>query len=511
MTPDRAARPTPASEGAAQQALPSEGAETAPQARAEACDNPEAAGAVAPEVPGLARPDVSGTPRRARPGAQGSRATPEAAFAEAFARLAGDPPPAAIGVAVSGGGDSMALLHLAAAHARAAGIGVEAVTVDHGLRPEAASEAQDVAAACAALGLRHEVLRWTGWSGGGNLQDAARAARRALIADWAARRGLGAVLLGHTADDQAETVLMRLARGSGVDGLAGMPEAVPGRPPFLRPLLGLRRAVLRDWLRARGIGWAEDPGNADLRFDRIKARQMLDALGGLGLTPERLLQTADHMRAAQASLQAAAAAFAARHVTQDRGDLLLDRAALRIEAGDEPRRVLAAALAWVGGAAYRPRYAALAAAADAVREGRRATLGGCLLMPQDGGARITRELAAVAGLRARAEAAATEIAWDRRWRIARGGLPVPQGGEVAALGPEGLPCCPQWRASLLPRATLLASPAVWLGGRLLAAPLAGPVVPPPDAPPPPAPQEGDPAAGWSARIVADSIDTLLSH
>ena len=111
-------------------------------------------------------------------------------------------PPQRLGVAVSGGGDSVALLHLLADWARESGTELRAVTVDHGLRPEAATEAADVARACAALGVGHDILRWSGWDGRGNLPDQARRARYRLMADWAQAHGIADVALGHTADDQ---------------------------------------------------------------------------------------------------------------------------------------------------------------------------------------------------------------------------------------------------------------------------------------------------------------------
>ncbi|MFO1142994.1 MAG: ATP-binding protein, partial [Amaricoccus sp.] len=134
-----------------------------------------------------------------------------AGAAEALAAAVAAAPPGDIGVAVSGGGDSVALLLLLWEAAAAAGRGVAAITIDHGLRPEAAEEAGAVAALAGRLGVPHAVRRWDGWDGRGNLQDRARVARRGLIATWAGERGIGAVALGHTLDDQAETVLLRLA------------------------------------------------------------------------------------------------------------------------------------------------------------------------------------------------------------------------------------------------------------------------------------------------------------
>ncbi|MGJ8618282.1 MAG: tRNA lysidine(34) synthetase TilS, partial [Sulfitobacter sp.] len=121
-------------------------------------------------------------------------------------------PPDVLGVAVSGGGDSMALLHLLHGLSALHGTKLRAVTVNHGLRPEAASEAQMVQAFCATLGVQHDTLMWKDWDGIGNLQNAARQARYQMMADWATIHGISTIALGHTADDQAETFLMRLAR-----------------------------------------------------------------------------------------------------------------------------------------------------------------------------------------------------------------------------------------------------------------------------------------------------------
>lgn len=373
--------------------------------------------------------------------------------------------PTRLGVAVSGGGDSVALLHLLAAWRAAGGPELAAVTVDHGLRPEAAAEAEAVAAACAGLGVPHRVLRWQGWDGRGNLQDAARRARQRLIAEWAAGQGLGAVALGHTADDQAETLLLRLARGSGVDGLSGMmAERRAQGVLWLRPLLEVRRAELRDWLRARGIGWAEDPSNDDPRFDRVKARQALAALAPLGIDPAGLLDTAARMRMARQALALAAQAAARALARIDGGDVVL--AAGFGALPEETRlRIAAHALRWIGGGAYRPRLAALRAALSAVRDGKPATLAGCLLLPEAGGLRIAREPQAVAST-----VAAPGALWDGRWRLTG---PAAEGCEIRALGAAGLALCPDWRETGRPHATLAASPAVWRGADLVAAPLAG--------------------------------------
>ncbi len=368
------------------------------------------------------------------------------------------PPPAALGLAVSGGGDSMALLHLAAHWARDTGCALHVATVDHGLRPDAAREAAMVAARARATGATHTTLHWH-WDRQGNLQDRARDGRLQLLAGWAGAQGLGAVALGHTRDDQAETVLLRLMRGSGVDGLAAMaPRRDAGAVAWLRPLLQIDRGALRDHLRAAGWTWADDPGNDDPAYDRVRARQ---AIAALGIAPARLAATAARMAAARDVLDAAAARAAHDIVTTDHGDLLLDRARLGALPADTRDRLVAAALCWVGQARYRPRLAALRAALGRPR----ATLHGCLLTRSAATLRISREFNAVAGLRAPAPGA-----WDGRWRLDG---PAAPGLKIAALGPDGLAQTDRaaWR---LPRTALLASPAVWDStGALVAAPLAG--------------------------------------
>jgi tRNA(Ile)-lysidine synthase len=178
-------------------------------------------------------------------------------------------------VAVSGGPDSMALLHVLWEAAARLDVRLEVATIDHGLRPEARAEGELVRARAEALelpwhGLRVDVASARRPHGG--LQEAARRARLAALADLAARRGAARVALGHQADDQAETVLFRIVRGTGLHGLAGIPYR---RGPFVRPLLDVTRAELARYLRRRSIPHVEDPSNADLRFARARVRHTL--------------------------------------------------------------------------------------------------------------------------------------------------------------------------------------------------------------------------------------------
>lgn len=222
-------------------------------------------------------------------------------FAEAVTSLY--PGAGRIGLAVSGGPDSLAMLLLAA---EAFPGRVEAASVDHGLRPESAQEAAMVAQLCQSLGVPHETLTVT--VDPGNLQAEARAARYAALAEWAARRELAALATAHHADDQAETLILRLNRGSGVSGLAGVRATgrVPGtRLPLIRPLLDWRRADLAEAITARGIAAVQDPSNADPRFDRARLRLYLAGIDWLNIPA--IAASAAHLADAEAALSWAAA------------------------------------------------------------------------------------------------------------------------------------------------------------------------------------------------------------
>ena len=208
-----------------------------------------------------------------------------------------------LGLAVSGGPDSLALLLLA--HQALPGR-IAAATVDHGLRAESGAEAALVAQTCAALDVPHAVLAVT--PGPGNLQSQARAARYAALGEWMAREELAALATAHHADDQAETLLLRLGRASGVAGLAGVrPRGlVPGTGlPLVRPLLGFRRADLGAVVTLAGWQAVDDPSNRDDRFDRARIRKAI--AGADWLDVSALAASAAHLADADAALDWAAA------------------------------------------------------------------------------------------------------------------------------------------------------------------------------------------------------------
>ena len=212
-------------------------------------------------------------------------------------------------LAISGGPDSTALL-LAAhewASRRAQAPTLSAATIDHGLRAESAAEAAAVAGICAELGLPHAVLSWVGPKPKTRVQERAREVRRKLLAEHAARIGADAVALAHHRDDQAETVLFRLARGSGVAGMAGMAAitSVDG-VEFVRPLLDLDKDDLVALCTTRGIPFSRDPSNEDCAYARVRFRALTPRLAAEGLDAATLARFA--RRAARA--ETAVAAFA---------------------------------------------------------------------------------------------------------------------------------------------------------------------------------------------------------
>ncbi len=237
-------------------------------------------------------------------------------------------------IAVSGGPDSTALLWLAS-HWRATRNDAPeliAVTVDHGLRPEARAEANAVGLLAQRLGVAHRILRWVGAKPKTGIQEAARNARYALIAQEAKRVSAGQILTAHTLDDQAETVLLRLLCGSGPAGLQAMTERAPypGEPALslARPFLSLRKARLLATLREAGLPFADDPSNRDPRHTRPRLRQIMPQLAAEGLTAERLATLAKRLQRADAALRhvvAAASERVALTAWEEGGRIVFDR------------------------------------------------------------------------------------------------------------------------------------------------------------------------------------------
>ncbi len=274
-----------------------------------------------------------------------------------------------IALAVSGGADSMALMHLMADALGADAAGCLIVlTVDHGLRPESAVEAETVAARAEALGLTAHVLTWEGDKPITAIESTARDVRYRLLTGATRAAGASTLVTAHTASDQAETLLMRLARGSGIDGLSGMAlETEVHGVRLSRPLLSVSRHELIAYLKARGLTWFDDPSNDDPAFERVRLRKKAEELRLLGLSAAPLSRSAERLARARAALEAETDAKAPLIGSADpAGSISLQHASWSALADEFRLRLLARAIHCVTGDPSPVNLSQLEAAAAAL-------------------------------------------------------------------------------------------------------------------------------------------------
>ncbi len=390
-----------------------------------------------------------------------------------------------VAVGVSGGSDSMALLLLAR---RWAGPDLLALTVDHGLRPEAAAEAQQVAKWCADLGVEHQILEWRhNPKPVSDIQAQARNARYRLLAAECQRMDIQTLLMAHHQDDQAETFLLRLGRGSGVDGLSAMateihlPIALGPGLRVLRPLLGIAKTRLTATTKAAGQSWIEDPSNQDPHFARPRMRAAMGAFADLGISAGRVAATAHRMQRARAALE---------HATNEllRTSVHIDPAGfarvLREPVAAAPEeialRALSRVLMTVGAREYPARMQRLENLYGWLMQGAKSggrTLSGCRVVAGSGDVIIAREPAAI-GPEVRLQAGERGY-WDGRFyvQLADGVACDRLSLAVRAVAADGVRQVmlanvkPPYNA--MPRMAYRTTPGLWCGDQLLAAPLLG--------------------------------------
>lgn len=385
-------------------------------------------------------------------------------------------------LAVSGGSDSMALLVLIARWAKSGrapeDLSIDVATVDHGLRAESAREADWVAERARALGFRHTTLVWSGKKPSSAIQEEARAARYALLtAHGQSGATPAAIVTAHTADDQAETLMMRLGRGSGLDGLSAIAPARPlmadGSVVLVRPLLGLSKAGLRGLLTRAGGTWIEDPSNESEDFERVRLRAAAEHLDALGLSNTKLALSARRLFRARQALDALTEEKLAGLVDLHDGIYAsLDRAAWAAEPAELRVRTLVRLLDAFGGLARPAQLSQVEALEASLIAGRplAQTLGGCMVSQGWTTLRLYRE----PGRQEIADATlepGREIQWDRRFRVRY----AEAEGEPVQVRPLGLAAYATLRdtiaASDRPPARAAATlPAIWSGTELLAAP-----------------------------------------
>ena len=383
--------------------------------------------------------------------------------------------PQVVAVGASGGGDSTALLVLAAEWARNSGRSISAITVDHGIRSGSRAEAEQVKTLCQVLEVPHQTLEVVEKAPETGIQEWARSKRFGLLARWSKQHGGVPAMLAHTLEDQAETVLMRLLRGAGVDGLAAMrADSCYEGLRVVRPLLSISSGRLRATLRARGVGWIEDPSNSDSRFERVRLR---GAMRGLGIEVAALTRTAASMERARCALEAQAGRLLAQSASRGPlGETIVDLRHFFAAEKEYFVRALARAIRLTGGrGGVRIRRAGLEKAARwAIEpEVRTAgcTLAGCMLRRASKNRLLIVREPAMCDPPIRL-LAGQQAVWDGRWHVwfeGSGSVEVGALGSSCAQGFTG-ETVPWQESSALARASV---PAFRREGRIVAVPPAG--------------------------------------
>ncbi len=342
---------------------------------------------------------------------------------------------AVVAVACSGGPDSMALALLAAKWAAQQQVTMVALTVDHGLREASAKEAKQVGIWLKKYKLAHHILKWVGKKPASNIQETARKARYRLMADYCHAHHIAHLLVAHTQEDQAETFLLRLARGSGVDGLAAMAtQSHVHDIALVRPLLEVTKKELLQYLKTQKQAFISDPSNENTAFDRIKIRKLLPELAKLGLSSDRLAKTAANMARARAHLEEETGKFLTGQCKIFPEGYALLR---QIPASEEiALRALSTLIMCIGGQETKTRLNDLERLYREVKKPdfRGATLGGCIFARHKKDILICREVKAAAGT-VPAKTSETFF-WDNRYEVKL--LTAPQGVYVwGALGQDG--------------------------------------------------------------------------
>ncbi|HXF55529.1 MAG TPA: tRNA lysidine(34) synthetase TilS [Hyphomicrobiaceae bacterium] len=391
-------------------------------------------------------------------------------------------------LAVSGGADSMALMHLFCRwRARRPATRIEALvaTVDHGLRPDSTREAAWVARQARRVGLRHETLKWAGEKPTRGIQEAAREARYRMLAETCllfARGRPSAVVTAHQQDDQAETFVMRLARGSGLDGLSGMPpvRSLAGRglgPALVRPLLSIPKARLEATLVEQGLEWIEDPSNEIDAFERVRMRKALAELEKLGITRRQIAESAHRLQRAREAVESALSQFeVAVELDIVRSALArFDRAVFLAGPTELRLRLLARLIEAFGGQAEPPRLAKIESLAARMEHPswHGSTLGGCVIVCDKGQITVSRECGR-AGLPEIVLAPGGRAVWDRRFVVSLS----PRQRErvvVRALGTRELRRLARLSAGTfeLPARAAATLPAFWRADKVIAVPQLG--------------------------------------
>jgi len=379
---------------------------------------------------------------------------------------------AKVALAVSGGPDSMAL---AFCMKRWGQRECTALIVEHGLREESAREAASVKKQLKKLGIPAKILPWKHDGIVGRVHEKAREARYELLTKECHKLGAGDLLLAHQSDDQAETVLMRLAKGSGIDGLAGIaPQSVRDGIRLVRPFLSISKERLKATCKTANIEAVTDPSNMSKKYARGRLRKIMPLLASEGLTVESLTNLAARARDAKEALDLATRAFLDTSASLGLGgSIQIDRPALRALPREIAFRAVSASLRRVNGEDYPPEHASLSALLDAIigsKEEQTRTFYGCMISISQNKVVVLREPSAASEI-LHLPSGAT-VLWDGRWLVTADSkapemtiraLGLPPHEILDSLAPNLRRRIPQGRI----RASL---PAIWKGNKLFAIP-----------------------------------------
>ena len=369
-----------------------------------------------------------------------------------------------LGLAVSGGSDSLAMLYICNDWALEKKVKLHCITVDHKLRSESSKEAELVADHCNGLGINHEIVEWEHERNiRGNLSDLARSARYELIGKW--RKRLSFVLVGHTQNDQIETFFMNLKRGSGIEGLSGMPVSFK-RPEgyfILRPLIHSSRESLQQFLKEKNISWVSDPSNLNEDFERISQRKTWEILKSKGFSESRIELTAAHMRRAHDALRQMLPIQFEQIGKQELTDLFWDYNAFIALPEEFKFRLISSAVMWNGNLHYRPRFKAVLDVSQNISEKRTAALGGAIFYHHAGNIRITAELKSLRDIAVNCSIGAV---WRNIWEVK---IEI-KNCYIAPIGINGNNQLTKRQRSIMPYLSRIIQPGIFLKEKLLLAP-----------------------------------------
>ena len=379
--------------------------------------------------------------------------------------------PDTLGVAVSGGSDSLSLLYLINSWSNKKNLKIVILTVDHNLRNGSADEALYVGELCNKLGLIHKTLFWDHEDIEGNLSASAREARYRLMQNSIPSDAI--LITGHTLDDQAETFLMRLRRGSGVDGLASMAEQSylsfgnDGITIF-RPLLDFERQTLRKVLKFYKVDWIEDPTNNDQSFERVRVRDMLALFVEIGIDKNTIGRTALLMQSAKTALNHFASDCYEKFGSCDNGDIIFDFSEFSKQPLDVKRRLISAAQKWISNQKYRPRLSQVDALINSIDEKVTFSGSGTICYFHNNSIRITREAnACVCEIEA-----SNDVIFDRRWKLIA--LENCKDLTIKCLGEDGYTFLEPGIRKKIPYKTIIALPALFNDTNLINFPFIDP-------------------------------------